>query len=84
MSTASQSSKIVLEELLDVDYVNESHIQSFSEALHAEESPELNGEATPSASPRIRKVSALSDFAPVNLRVKRSVHKSRHTSCNAP
>lgn len=59
------------------------HIQAFSDALGADEllndhqgytsSPNIPG--TPvSPAPRVRKVSALSDFAPVNLRVKRSVH----------
>ncbi|PFH52754.1 hypothetical protein AMATHDRAFT_139236 [Amanita thiersii Skay4041] len=59
---------------------NYSHIQAFSEALQADylnydnigdTSPHLAlGFPTPTSS-RIRKVSALSDFAPVNLKVKR-------------
>lgn len=59
------------------------HIQAFSDALGADEllndhqgygsSPNIPG--TPvSPAHRVRKVSALSDFAPVNLRVKRFVY----------
>lgn len=57
-----------------------SHFQAFAEALQYDESVhEQQGDATVpgspiipiSTTPRIRKVAALSDFAPVNLRVRR-------------
>ncbi|KAH6914879.1 patatin-like phospholipase domain-containing protein [Coprinopsis sp. MPI-PUGE-AT-0042] len=74
-----------LEELLQKDYVNEEHIAAFARALQDDESyfddaiqaNSPNGTSTPRStqSVRIRKVSALSDFAPVNLRVRRT--KSR-------
>lgn len=56
------------------------HVQAFADALCADETiAEQQGDASSPAIPstpivsasRIRKVSALSDFAPVNLRVKR-------------
>lgn len=55
-----------------------SHIDAFTAALQLDEHDHL-GMASPGAypgtpipqSPRIRKVSALSDFAPINLKVKR-------------
>jgi len=58
-----------------------SHIEAFAHALNLDEayfdhhgntssSPQIPG--TPVSNfPRIRKVSALSDFAPINLKVKR-------------
>ncbi|EIW61949.1 patatin-domain-containing protein [Trametes versicolor FP-101664 SS1] len=69
----------------DLDYVDEKHMQQFEEALRADDSAILSdfNEApnspvvgpqhfgTPSFGQRVRKVSALSDFAPVNLKVKR-------------
>ncbi|EEB90905.1 hypothetical protein MPER_10827 [Moniliophthora perniciosa FA553] len=73
---------------LHADFVDESHIQAFHEALHTDEyfpgdlvnspgpvpqSPTLS----PAGSIRVRKVSALSDFAPINLRVKRKKKKER-------
>ncbi|OBZ70198.1 hypothetical protein A0H81_10038 [Grifola frondosa] len=78
---------------LDVDYVNESHMQTFAEALKTDDSgmlSDINTETLPSpssptgmltpAGPRVRKVSALSDFAPVNVKVRkrrrsRTVHR---------
>lgn len=52
-------------------------MQAFAHALHSDEpffdqasSPPIPGTPVHSG-PRIRKVSALSDFAPVNLKVKR-------------
>ncbi|KAF5369923.1 hypothetical protein D9758_001017 [Tetrapyrgos nigripes] len=65
------------------DYVNEAHIQAFAEALNADEFPfgEVASPLTPGSpvvgSVRVRKVSALSDFAPVNLRVKRRRKKEK-------
>ncbi|KAL0572430.1 hypothetical protein V5O48_009523 [Marasmius crinis-equi] len=67
---------------LEADYVDESHIQAFHEALHTEDFSYFDITASPgpsAASPvlspnntiRVRKVSALSDFAPVNLRVRK-------------
>ncbi|KAG9104474.1 hypothetical protein FRC06_002130 [Ceratobasidium sp. 370] len=62
------------------DYVDEEHILAFAKALEADEltlpddsnagSPSIPGTPRPSHE-RIRKVSALSDFAPINQRVKR-------------
>ncbi|KAF9247074.1 patatin-domain-containing protein [Melanogaster broomeanus] len=61
-----------------VDYIDESHINAFKTALQLDERDHL-GAVSPSThpstpipqSPRVRKVSALSDFAPINLKVKR-------------
>lgn len=58
------------------------HMQAFTDALKAEELPNLSDlpEGSSPASPtstlappgqRVRKISALSDFAPVNLKVKK-------------
>jgi hypothetical protein len=54
------------------------HIRSFSDALGADELVLDQGDTSPnvpstpiSSVTRVRKVSALSDFAPVNMRVKR-------------
>ncbi|KAG7096913.1 hypothetical protein E1B28_004317 [Marasmius oreades] len=78
---------------LYADYVNESHIQAFHEALQNDEfnyfdfAASPNPSASPNMSPtnsiRVQKVSALSDFAPVNLRVKKKkkrdqMHDKRH------
>lgn len=56
-------------------YVNEDHMRAFEEALHADViSPSQPGSPTVSQSigtTRIRKVSAMSDFAPVNIKVKK-------------
>ncbi|KAF7332233.1 Patatin-like phospholipase domain-containing protein [Mycena kentingensis (nom. inval.)] len=64
--------------LLEEDFVNEAHIRAFAEALASDGLEELRAgdvdpqsPSTPPASARVRKVSALSDFAPVNIRVKR-------------
>ncbi|KAG9317687.1 hypothetical protein JVU11DRAFT_1899 [Chiua virens] len=59
-------------------WLNKAHIDAFKAALHSDEHDHLGaaspgiypGTPTPQ-SPRIRKISALSDFAPVNLKVKR-------------
>ncbi|KAG8690629.1 hypothetical protein FRC11_010298, partial [Ceratobasidium sp. 423] len=61
------------------DYINEDHILAFAKALEADEltalpddsSPSIPGTPRPAHAERIRKVSALSDFAPINQRVKR-------------
>ncbi|KAI0719545.1 patatin-domain-containing protein [Cerioporus squamosus] len=70
----------------DTDYVDERHLQQFEEALKSDDNAMLsdfNTEvpnspvvgpqqlAVPPYGQRVRKVSALSDFAPVNVRVKR-------------
>lgn len=67
--------------LFDADYVDESHIDAFVAALCADEfggtdhlatsSPSMHPSAPVPHSPRVQKVSALSDFAPVYLKVKR-------------
>ncbi|KAI0068836.1 patatin-domain-containing protein [Artomyces pyxidatus] len=75
------------QELATGDWVNEAHMKAFEEALKADDnavlpdniaSPSLSSyPGTPSSSghhpgsTRIRKVSALSDFAPVNVKVKK-------------
>ncbi|KAM6495857.1 patatin-like phospholipase domain containing protein [Amanita muscaria] len=73
-------SRPTFEQLFAEDFVDESHIQAFAEALHADylnydthgEASPLLGSGPPSpTTSRIRKVSALSDFAPVNVKVKR-------------
>ncbi|KAJ6515863.1 acyl transferase/acyl hydrolase/lysophospholipase [Mycena sanguinolenta] len=77
------------EALFAADYVNESHIHAFAEALAADadfQDRDASKAADPSAPPspvvsttsstRIRKVSALSDFAPVNLKVKKRKRKA--------
>ncbi|KAH7929478.1 patatin-domain-containing protein [Leucogyrophana mollusca] len=66
---------------LNTDYVDESHIEAFVNALQTDElsghdpfgaaSPGTHPSTPVPQSPRVRKVSALSDFAPVNLKVKR-------------
>ncbi|RPD67155.1 patatin-domain-containing protein [Lentinus tigrinus ALCF2SS1-7] len=82
----------------DADYVDERHMQQFAEALKTDDNAllsDFNTEvpnspvvgpqqlAVPPYSQRVRKVSALSDFAPVNLKVKkrkrppRPAHKGR-------
>ncbi|KAI0053533.1 patatin-domain-containing protein [Auriscalpium vulgare] len=73
-------------DLTTSDYVDERHIQAFEEALHTDENavvaeyatspglssrPSTPGPSGQYSSTRIRKVSALSDFAPVNMKVKR-------------
>ncbi|KAH9899860.1 patatin-domain-containing protein [Cubamyces lactineus] len=69
----------------ELDYVDERHMQQFAEALKADDSALLSDFTEVPNSPvvgpqqlgntsfgqRVRKVSALSDFAPVNLKVKR-------------
>ncbi|KAJ3555830.1 hypothetical protein NM688_g2363 [Phlebia brevispora] len=65
---------------LERDYVDEGHMRAFAEALNIDEYIEIS-EAPSPGSPhmsaftpsgrRVRKVSALSDFAPVNQRVSR-------------
>ncbi|PCH41001.1 patatin-domain-containing protein [Wolfiporia cocos MD-104 SS10] len=66
---------------LNVDYVDESHMQAFAQALQTEDfdlndQPHVPSPIAPSGTPapperRVRKISALSDFAPVNLKVKK-------------
>jgi len=72
---------------LHTDYVNQAHIHAFADALKADDysglqdldlspqSPQPGGTHTPS---RVRKVSALSDFAPVNIKVHRRKRLSRN------
>ncbi|KAG5649037.1 hypothetical protein DXG03_000386 [Asterophora parasitica] len=88
----SRRYKLTTEALLSADYVEESHIQAFADALGADElffdhndasSPNIPGTpASPVSAPatRVRKVSALSDFAPVNLKVKRRNRKKDRSS----
>lgn len=69
-----------LESLLAQDFVNDSHIKAFAHALQLDESYfDAQGETSSPRTPgspvvstggtRIRKVAALSDFAPVNMKV---------------
>ncbi|KAF8812471.1 hypothetical protein BYT27DRAFT_7159930 [Phlegmacium glaucopus] len=77
-----------LEHLLTQDFVNESHIEAFAHALQLDESyfdthgdtssPRTPGSPVSSAGTRIRKVAALSDFAPVNLKVTKRRKSTRH------
>ncbi|KAI0303883.1 hypothetical protein BC826DRAFT_198851 [Russula brevipes] len=74
-------------------YVDEEHMRAFEEALMADDrsivdypasSPSVPGSPVvpqQSGTARIRKVSAMSDFAPVNIRVKRSVPTVRESLC---
>ncbi|KAF8558748.1 patatin-domain-containing protein [Imleria badia] len=63
------------------DYVDESHIDAFKAALQLDDHDHLGAASSPGTpipqSPRIRKVSALSDFAPINLKVKRKRKRER-------
>lgn len=71
---------------LEADYVNEEHMQAFAGALQTEDydlndQPHVPSPSSPTdtATPpgqRVRKVSALSDFAPVNMKVKRRRRQS--------
>ncbi|KAL1717033.1 acyl transferase/acyl hydrolase/lysophospholipase [Schizophyllum commune] len=79
MSVPDGSADKRLPELLYADYVEDSHFQAFAEALHADENAldattdvqSPGPPPSPAPSGRVRKVSALSDFAPVNVRVSR-------------
>ncbi|KAF5388223.1 hypothetical protein D9615_000438 [Tricholomella constricta] len=85
----SRRLKLTTEALLAAEYIEESHIQAFADALGADElffdnqdasSPNIPGtpvSPVPPPQTRVRKVSALSDFAPVNLKVKRRRRKDR-------
>ncbi|KAF9075771.1 patatin-domain-containing protein [Rhodocollybia butyracea] len=86
-----------LKELLEADYVDEMHMQAYAEALRNDEVP-IPGALSPvppgspaislhngASSARVRKVSALSDFAPVNInleRVKRRKKKGATSSAS--
>ncbi|KAJ3576197.1 hypothetical protein NP233_g582 [Leucocoprinus birnbaumii] len=85
MAQAAET-RYTFEELINEDFLEDSHIEAFERALHLDDhyfdhsndlsSPPTPG--TPVAGPsRIRKVSALSDFAPIHLRVDKSVSKAR-------
>ncbi|KAG8829981.1 hypothetical protein FRC18_008787, partial [Serendipita sp. 400] len=71
---------------LNANFIEESHIAAFAAALKAEEyssDPEASGAnspivpPTPRTHPRVRKISAMSDFAPIQQRVKRSGRRKR-------
>ncbi|KAJ7179108.1 patatin-domain-containing protein [Mycena filopes] len=76
--------------LLTAQYINEAHLRAFAEALQTDDVDRdpTHASSTAPASPvvstssRVRKVSALSDFAPVNLKVKR--RKRKHHSQKGP
>lgn len=73
-------SRMLMTTLLVFEGANgRSHIEAFAHALKYEaffdhhddtSSPQIPGSPV-SSFPRVRKVSALSDFAPINLKVKR-------------
>ncbi|KIJ56666.1 hypothetical protein M422DRAFT_22815 [Sphaerobolus stellatus SS14] len=75
-------------DLFHADYINEDHIRAFNEALQSDERDQETTEASPGPGspiggvPRIRKVSALSDFAPINVTIpkrrRNKVPKKRH------
>ncbi|CAE6523164.1 unnamed protein product [Rhizoctonia solani] len=77
MTSSDEASFLAAE--LRRDYINEDHILAFAKALEADElttlpddsSPSIPGTPRPAHAERIRKVAALSDFAPINQRVKR-------------
>lgn len=91
MNQTTDSHTHAFEDLFNEDFVDESHIEAFARALQMDEnyfdhnagvsSPGSPGTPTP-VPPRIRKVTALSDFAPVNLKVesrrKRKDKNRRH------
>ncbi|KAF9534295.1 patatin-like phospholipase domain-containing protein [Crepidotus variabilis] len=81
------------EVLLSQNFINNSHIQAFAHALRLDEaffdnhagyasSPPVPGTPGSSHSNRIRKVSALSDFAPVNVKVTRRKRRLKHDKRN--
>ncbi|KAG6831598.1 hypothetical protein H0H92_009071 [Tricholoma furcatifolium] len=81
-------SRMTTEFLLSAEYLEESHIRAFADALNADQffyenqdasSPNIPGTPLPTPTPqtRIQKVSALSDFAPVKLKVKRRRKKDK-------
>ncbi|KAF8592347.1 patatin-domain-containing protein [Ramaria rubella] len=62
------------EDLLNIDYVNEEHIRAFRAALNGEDQDvELDFDSASTSLPRkrVRKVTALSDFAPINITLPR-------------
>lgn len=80
---------------LYTDYVDEAHMQAFEQALNTDENAGLSDElpspqapASPqvgvygAGSQRVRKVSALSDFAPVNQKVRKHRKKSANAKVN--
>ncbi|KAJ3997000.1 acyl transferase/acyl hydrolase/lysophospholipase [Lentinula boryana] len=89
LNPTTHSSNSRLTELLGEDNVDEVHIQAYVEALRNDDVhiPEANSPLPPGSpaishhsSVRVRKVSALSDFAPINLRVKRRKKKGASSS----
>ncbi|KXN89616.1 hypothetical protein AN958_05483 [Leucoagaricus sp. SymC.cos] len=87
MTQAAKSSKYTFDQLINENFLEEAHIETFKRALQLDEPcfdhhTELSSPATPgtpvSGTTRIRKVSALSDFAPINLKVDRRKRKYKH------
>ncbi|KAF7432968.1 hypothetical protein PC9H_004912 [Pleurotus ostreatus] len=65
---------------IETDYVNEAHIQTFAAALNSPDDiwdASVPGTPTPQAQSRVRKVSALSDFAPINIRIRKRKRRDR-------
>src|SRR4051812_21305696 len=84
-NASGKSREALLDEIFSRNYCNEEHMLAFERALAApdddnatvtdlqSEAPFIPGTAIPSHlhHDRVRKVSALSDFAPIHQRVKR-------------
>ncbi|KAG5351313.1 hypothetical protein C0989_007014 [Termitomyces sp. Mn162] len=89
--SGAQRPLITSQPLLAAEYVDESHLQSFENALGADEfsyenqdflSPKIPGTpVSPALAPpiRIHRVSALSDFAPVNMKAQKKGQVARQT-----
>ncbi|KJA30238.1 hypothetical protein HYPSUDRAFT_32378 [Hypholoma sublateritium FD-334 SS-4] len=87
---AGKGPKADISVLLSENFVDESHMRAFAHALQLDESyfdqhgdassPQIPGTPVQShaSHTRIRKVSALSDFAPINLKIKRRGRKKKH------
>jgi hypothetical protein len=80
-SKAYDYNDLALDEEYNKDYCDEAHIEAFARALTAEEYDDVPGLSSPSDSAstltrphrRIRKISAMSDFAPIHQKVQKYV-----------
>ncbi|KZT62955.1 patatin-domain-containing protein [Calocera cornea HHB12733] len=85
ISTQTMQIDSIEDELWNTDFVNEEHMAAFARALSSEDMIEPE---SPAASPlderrspppfRVRKVSAVSDFAPISTKVKRQKAPAAH------
>ncbi|KAF9453064.1 patatin-domain-containing protein [Macrolepiota fuliginosa MF-IS2] len=89
MTAAPKNPKYTFEQLINEDFLDDSHLEAFAHALQLDEqyfdhhtevsSPTTPGSPAVATPSRIRKVSALSDFAPINLKVQsRRKRKDKH------